>query len=188
VQVALVAFTIVTGTFTIAALFLQLTDWLHGRGVIRTRRIPIQIRRSLSHTSYLHGIDLLNDALEADHFHPKARLAVNYGGLSPAAELARRRHIPVVFIEVELGREEGGFVARDILLPPELNTSADWAVLILDNGIRSGRTLQKVIAAVVPSVHSVKSCVIYKGDPADGNYCEPDYLVFTSERPFTLLK
>jgi hypoxanthine phosphoribosyltransferase len=190
-EIGLIVFSVATGLVTLWGGFIQALDFRMSRKVARANEFPIHIARSISNSSYLRAIDQLRRYMDARRMTPQIIVGVHYGGMGHAAEIAKVWRLPVRQAEVELryvGENQSPVCERVIPRFPleELNGRL---VLVVDNRIKSGRTLRSVVETLAPHAREIRTCVIHKPRADAGNFQEPDFVVFQSKRPLkNLLK
>lgn len=185
----IVVLTIVTSAVTLWGGLLQALDYRMTRLVARAVVFPIKIRRSVSYANYLRAVDQLRQVIDARRLVPDIVVGVHYGGLGPAAEIAKVWRRPVRQVEVRVGHVGGEPVCEAVTPKFDLTELAGQVILVVDNRIRSGRTLERVVALLRPHARDVRTCVIHKPTPYAGNFHEPDFVLFESSHPLkNLLK
>lgn len=178
----LVVFSVVTGFITVWGGVVQALDYRMSRTVASTESFPIRIRRSISYSQYLRAIDQFRRVVGERHLVPDLVVGIQYSAMGPAAEIAKIWRLPVLRVEVTL-REVGGSLTCEAVKPEfPLRDLAGKNVLVVDNNIRSGRTMREIVGLLSPHAKELRTCVLHRAQPRSGNFHEPDFVIFESKR------
>jgi adenine/guanine phosphoribosyltransferase-like PRPP-binding protein len=151
----------------ILASTITILDLLVSRRVSKSAALPIRIRRSIRFRDYVKALDRL--ALELDNRRsiPDCVVGIHYGGISCAADIARRWYRPVYLMETIFELQNGVPVCLQV--NPKFNPEIleGKSVLLVDNSIRSGGTLKMAYEVLRPCAKSVHTLVIFRSGDGD---------------------
>lgn len=180
---------IVTGFVTLVAGGVTLYDAYVSRRIERAEAetIPVKIRRSLSYGQLVAGISKACKILDEVRFVPDLIVGVHYMGLSFGALLAKQLYIPVKIAEIVYA--SGASQATDrAVFDFNLTELSGRNVLIVDNSIRTGRTLKMVFDEVAKHALRTKTLVVYKSTAGAVSAITPDFVLFHSDAPLRFLR
>lgn len=152
-------------------------------GASSTISFPINLRRKVRYSEYKKILRLFSDYLEKkEALHVAAYVGVNVSGMWAAAELSNSgAYHPLLHVEIELDRRQVP-IAKSAIAHFDLERYRGQQVLVVDNSIRTGETLKKVVDLLESHGISTATCVIYRKRNADGSMSEPDYVVMQPRR------
>lgn len=159
--------------------------------IARSRRIsnadnwPIDINFSIRQSTYLKGMEQLADHFEEDRWKPEAVVGVHYGGVEHAATLARKWFIPFLFTWTRLDHDADTRKATCVGVEPRFSDREvkGKKVLVVDNQIKSGRTLRLVVEDIRGrGATDIRTVVVHRNGVADSPDHVPDYVLFRSTR------
>ena len=147
------------------------------------------MRKSLTYAQFYNSLHKFKLILDEERFVPDIVLGVHYQGLSFAALLARLLYRPVKGVEVFYNTAEAPHKCERVLLDFDAERLLrDKKILIVDNSLKTGKTLKMIFDAVTPYSQHVKTLVIYKKNHHFDNHFKPDWILFYSPRPRKFLK
>jgi hypoxanthine phosphoribosyltransferase len=129
----------------------------------------------------------LKDRLDEIGAVPDIVVGVHYGGIIPAADLSRNWYRPIRHVEVEIEISNGVPVCKSVRAVFDLSELAGKSVLVIDNSIRSGKTLRDTVNLLRPNCRQIRTCILHRPGRKSGNYLEPDYVIFYSDFPIKSL-
>lgn len=148
--------------------------------------LPVQISKSLSYSDLEQAIKLTTKIMDDLRFQPDFVVGVHYTGLSYASLLAKEFYVPVLHVEVEYKGTERHHMAD--VVTPKFNPScvAGKRVLLVDNRMATGVTMQLAKDLLRQNGATVKTMVFYKR-ACDNSVIKPDIVLFTSKKPLAVL-
>jgi hypoxanthine phosphoribosyltransferase len=150
---------------------------------------PIRIRRSISYGHVYEAFRKLQHRLDADRFAPEVVVGIHYEGTSYGAILAKQLYRPIVTARVTYDHRGSDQHLEDIEF---MCDKAEWLagkkVLIVDNSIKSGETLEAVSRFVGEYAKGVRTLVVYRDDSKAKARFTPDYILFCSKKHLRLVK
>jgi adenine/guanine phosphoribosyltransferase-like PRPP-binding protein len=161
-------------------------DLAVSRRVSKSVALPVRIRRSIRFRDYIRALDRFALELDAKRSIPDCIVGIHYGGISCAADIARRWYKPVFLIETRFELVNGIPVCRQVRPKFSLPTLRGKTVLLVDNGIRSGGTLKMAQDILVSVAKSVDTLVIFRSGDGD-RLIDATYTLFYSKRRLTNL-
>lgn len=177
----LIIFSIATGCVTLWSGGVQALDYRMARTVARAESFPIKIRRPVTYASYLHAVDQFRQAVNRKQLVPDVVIGIQYSAMGPAAEIAKIWRLEVWRVETRLREIEGSLVCEGVAPKFDLNLLIGKRVMVVDNSIRSGRTLHEVVGLLRPHAAEVTTCVLHRPSPEAGSFQEPDFVIFESK-------
>jgi len=158
---------------------------LKRRGARGACPYPLRLYRRLKYSDYrrvLYGFSRYY--AEVDHFRPAAIIGIHVGGIAVAAELARSagQYCPIHMIELKRNNPDEPPAQNQVFPKFDPETFRDQQVLVVDNSIRSGKTLQTVTELLKEHGVIFRTCIAYRESELDGEWMEPDYVIMESWR------
>ena len=173
-----------SGVVSIWAGYYTIADWMASTRIAKADRFPIRIRRSISSRAYKEALERLKERIHSDRNVPDYVIGIHYGGIRCASEIAQLWYKPLLHVETRFEKEgDEPPVIREVYLRFDPETIRGKSVLIVDNGIKSGRTMLMVRDRIAEYADRVVTCVVYQPDIDAGIFITPDYVAFCSRKP-----
>lgn len=146
--------------------------------------LPFIVSHSISFGQYKLGLKIILDLLKEQRFEPDLILGVHYGGTVVAADLGKLDYIPFKTVDIHYHSQGNKPICDSVSLDFDKETLLrNKKILIIDNSIRSGRTLQMTYNLVKTYTESVKTLVLYDKNEESKKYINPDYTIYKSTKP-----
>lgn len=182
-------FSVITGAVSLWGAGIQVMDRRLSQKIAKATRYPIKIRRSISSKDYDDALaGLQRHILNVAAFNFDVVIGVNYRGMGPASELAATVRKPLKRMEVSVATVRGVPQCESVRPEFDLESISGKSVLIVDNSIRSGRTLREVVRVLHPYAQAIQTVVVYRPSDDAGSRFTPDFVLFASEKPLASLK
>ncbi|MBA3961753.1 MAG: hypothetical protein H0X40_07620 [Chthoniobacterales bacterium] len=185
----LTAFAIVTGLVTLLAGALAFNDAYVSRRIERAEAdtVPLKIRKSLSYSQFVAGMAKAHAILDEVRFVQDVVVGVHYMGASFGAILAKQLYIPLKIAEIVYATGASTQADR-VAFAFDVSDLKGKNVLIVDNSIRTGRTLKMVYDQIAPHALHTKTLVVYKSTAGAVSSITPDIVLFHSDTPIKFLR
>lgn len=146
--------------------------------------LPLKINRSISFSQYLLGLKIILDLLKEQRFEPDIILGIHYGGTVVAADLGKLDYIPFKTVDIHYHSQGNKPICDSVIFDFDKEILLrNKKVLIIDNSIRSGRTLQMTYNEVTKYTSNIKTLVLYDKGEESKKYINPDYTIYKSLKP-----
>ena len=175
----------ITSLIGLYASALQINDHQMSRRVLKAKfeSLPIQIRKGVSYRQLLSSVKITHEVLDELRFSPDVIMGIHYNGLSFAALIAKQLYCPIHHASIHYGTETGRHIPDTVLLSIELEELKGKRVLLVDNSIHTGATLEFIRSMLESSGAMVKTLVFYQKGTDLNVPRKPDIVLFHSKKP-----
>lgn len=160
-----------TSVYMISALaaVLQLGDYWLVHRVKQARSFPMCVTLPVPYHSIQRLLDRFVEHLDSQRRMFDVVVGIHYGGLPFAADIARTRHKPVRLIETRFKNISGVTVCEDVFPRYTVDDIVGKHVLLVDNRIKSGLTLEMARRRLISDgALSVTTVVVFRPKGATG--------------------
>jgi len=150
--------------------------------------LPILISKSITFQKYFKGLQIISTLLQEQRFIPDYIIGIHYGGTIVAAELGKIQNRPFLTVNVHYHTVNKMPVCDNAIFNFDPKLIVGKKVLIVDNGLSSGKTLSVVLdrtRRLKPQM--IKSLVVYEKNETKTTMATPDYVLFKSKKPLKYL-
>jgi len=190
-QMVMLGFTLVTGGVTLLAGIAALHDYIASFAIHKMHKdgIPIRIRRSIRYGQFEKAMQRMATILDETRFKPDLILGVHYQGTAFAAVLGKMLYVPIMPVIVKYEDNAGTHRCERVRFPFNPNQYLRGKkVLILDNSMRSGKTMQMTREEVQKYTGAIKTMVVIQKYGSADPFIQPDYVLFRASKPIRFLR
>lgn len=190
-QIAGLCFTVATGLISVLAGLAALHDYVTSFSISKMSQegIPIRIRRSIRYTQFEAAMKKMAAILDEGRFKPDVIIGIHYQGTAFAATLGKMMYVPILPAVVKYGDDAGKHTCVSVTFPFNANARLKGKrVLLVDNSMRSGKTMQLARDEVMRFTKTVKTMVVVQKYGSEDPFVAPDYVLFRALKPITFLR
>ena len=175
----------ITSLIGMYASALQINDHQMSRRVLKAKfeSLPIEIRKGVTYRQLLNSVKTAHEVLDEIRFSPDVVMGIHYNGLAFASLIAKQLYCPIHHASIHYGTETGRHIPDTALLSIELDELAGKRVLLVDNSMQTGTTLEFVRAMLEEGGAMVKTFVFYQKGTDMNAPRKPDLVLFHSKKP-----
>lgn len=171
----------ITGIGAISSVVLVI-EYVQSRRMQASFSFPHTVRLRVNLRTYEKVIDRFVKYLDTSRRAFDIVIGIHYGGIGVASDLAAIHHRPFRLMETHFRTEKDAITCEKVIPHYRKSEVRGKKVLLVDNRIRSGRTLRmardELLEAGAQSVHSV---VLFRPKDAQAN---ADYVIFQAGKWF----
>lgn len=175
----------ITSLIGLYASALQINDHQMSRRVLKAKfeSLPIRIRKGISYSQLLSSVKITQEVLDELRFYPDLIIGIHYNGLSFATLIAKQLYCPIHHASIHYGTETGRHIPDTALLSIELDELQGKRVLLVDNGMQTGTTLEFIRSILESNNAMVKTLIFYQKGTDLNVPRKPDIVLFHSKKP-----
>ena len=164
---------------------LQIADHRMSKSVAKAKfaTLPVSIKKGITYRQLLHSVRMTKDILDEIRFVPDLVIGIHYNGLSFASLIAKELYVPIHHASIHYGTDTGRHVCDSVLFSIDPTELHGQNVLLVDNSIDTGATLEMVRALLEGNGVSVKTLVFYQKAQNLNSPRRPDLVLFASKKP-----
>ena len=157
-------------------------DFIQSWRMQRTQNFPRTVRAKVNLKTYEKVVRMFVDHLDENRSSFDIVVGIHYGGIGVAADLAAIRHRPFRLMETRFRTEASVITCEEVIPRYRKKEVCGKAVLLVDNRIRSGRTLSMSKNRLLEEgASSVCTVVLFRPKSSTAN---ADYVIFQAGRWF----
>ncbi len=176
------------GSISLVGLYaaaLQISDHQMSKKVRAAKfaSLPVPIRKGITYRQLLHSVKTAKDVLDEIRFFPDAIIGIHYNGLSFGSLIAKELYAPIHHALIHYVTDTGRHICDSVLFSIDPTELQGKSVLLVDNSIDTGATLEMVRSLLEKNGVAVKTLIFYQKENNLYSPRRPDIVLFASKKP-----